>query len=327
MISPPAPDNTFVQALRRPDGLLLRSEAAALGLEQELRTAFDQKRIIRLRHGVYMNAREWADLDLDARYLCRIRAFAAVSAAPPVFSHYSAAAIWGLPRPSTWPADVHVQTPAAPGGRSRHGIVRHPSATPGTIVTHEGLQVTPVAHTAVAMARILSFPDAVAMMDKSIHVPRRGPALTTRDDLECALDALRGPRRLVGRTKAQRAAEFACTQSDSGGESVSRAHIFLLGFMAPELQVRFDDAHGLIGFVDFFWRRINRAGEFDGLGKYLKEEFTQGLSIAEIVMNEKRREDRIRACGPTFSRWDWPLARDLTAFGAFLHAEGVPRAR
>jgi len=80
-------------------------------------------------------------------------------------------------------------------------------------------------------------------------------------------------------------------------------------------------------YVDFFWRGINRVGEFDGLGKYLKEEFTKGRTTAEVVMAEKRREDRVRACGPTVSRWDWPMARNLAGFGAFLHAEGIPRAR
>lgn len=327
MISPAAPSNpVLAAALRRPDGLVLRSEAAGLGLQQEVRTAFDQKRLIRLRHPVYVFADEWAALDRTARCLCRIHAFAAVSTRATVFSHYSAAAPWGLPRPFDWPTDVHIRTAPASGGRSRHGVVRHPSTESG-FVWRDGLQVTPVAETAVAMAKVLPFAEAVAMMDKTIHGPRAGCALATRDELETALDALAGPARMNVREAAYRAGAFASTLSDSGGESISRAHIFLLGFMAPELQVRFDDARGFIAYVDFFWRGINRVGEFDGLGKYLKEEFTNGRTIAEVVMAEKRREDRVRACGPAFSRWDWPMARNLAGFGAFLHSEGIPRAR
>ncbi len=330
--------NHLLAALLRPDGLILSSDAAAVGLHEVLRTEFTHHRITRLRRGVYLPTVRWERLDLDARYLYRIRAYAAVSADPPVFSHHSAAAIWGFPRPSSWPTDVHVAVPQASGGRSKPGIVRH-SATAseaGAIgaVARGGLVVTSAAHTAVAMARILPFPQAVAMMDRAIHMPRYmapgispARALATREELQTALDILAGTGRRYGRTAALRAGDFASTQSDSGGESISRAHMFLLGFIAPELQVRFDDAAGFIAFVDFFWPSINKVGEFDGLGKYLKEEYTRGRTTAEVVMDEKRREDRIRACGPSVSRWEWPIAHDLAAFGAYLSRIGVPRAR
>ncbi|MFO7688962.1 MAG: hypothetical protein R6W83_00140, partial [Cryobacterium sp.] len=72
---------------------------------------------------------------------------------------------------------------------------------------------------------------------------------------------------------------------------------------------------------------INRVGEFDGRGKYITEEFTQGRTTAQVVLDEKRREDRVRALGPTFSRWDWETARDPVVFGRFLGNHGIPRAR
>ena len=202
-------------------------------------------------------------------------------------------------RPMAWPTDVHITVPEASGGRSRHGIVRHTAGPPPVAVLRDGLLVAPVTDTAVEMARFLPFPDAVAMIDRAIHIPRRGGSLATRGDLERSLEALAGPARVKGRGAALRAAEFASTQSGSGGESISRAHIFLLGFAAPELQVRFDDDAGFIAFVDFFWRTINKVGEFDGLGKYLKEEYARGLSTAQVVIAEKDREDRVRAVGRT----------------------------
>ena len=330
--------NYLLAALLRPDGLILSSDAAAVGLNEVLRLEFIHHRVTRLRRGVYLPTAHWERLDLDARYLYRIRAYASVSAEPPVFSHHSAAAIWGFPRPASWPMDVHIALPQASGGRSKPGIVRHCATAPGALatgaVTRGGLLVTPAAHTAVAMARILPFPQAVAILDRAIHRSRSLPAggnptptLATREELDAVLEALAGSGRRAGKTAALRAADFATTESDSGGESISRAHMFLLGFQAPELQVRFDDAAGLIGYVDFFWRSINKVGEFDGLGKYLKEEYTHGRTTAEVVMDEKRREDRIRACGPSVSRWDWPIANDLAAFGAYLARIGVPRSR
>ncbi|MDJ0337697.1 hypothetical protein [Cryobacterium sp. PH31-O1] len=320
------PPSTLL-AITRTDGLLLRCDAAAVGLEQELRRGFSQGQLVRIRYGAYVGTSVWSKLGPNGRYLCRIRAFAAISAEPPVFSHHSAAAIWGLPRPAAWPTDVHISVPEASGGRSRPGVVRHTAGPPPLVVERDGLRVTTVADTAVEMARVLPFADAVAMMDRAIHIPRRGVSLTTREDLDRSLAALAGPVRLKGRGGALRAAEFACTQSGSGGESISRANIHLLGFEAPELQVRFDDAAGFIAFVDFFWRSISKVGEFDGLGKYLKEEYTRGLTTAQVVMAEKDREDRVRALGPTFARWDWTIARDLAVFGKFLSSHGIPRAR
>ena len=68
--------------------------------------------------------------------------------------------------------------------------------------------------------------------------------------------------------------------------------------VVPKLQVRFDDARGFIAFVDFFWRLICTVGEFDGQGKYVKEEYTNGRPTYEIVLQEKRREDRGARAGP-----------------------------
>ncbi|MFO7690211.1 MAG: hypothetical protein R6W83_06605 [Cryobacterium sp.] len=319
------PVDALLAAITRADGLLVRSDAATLGLDHELRRAVARGHILRLRSGVYLSAALWATLDPTERYLCRIRAYAVSSAQPPVFSHHSAAAIWGLPRPAAWPADVHITVPQASGGRSRHGVVRHAVQRQPLTVERHGLRVSSVTDTAVDMARVLPFAEAVAMMDRAIHVPRQGVALATRDELERSLEALTGPAR--GRAAALRAGDFASTQSGSGGESYSRASIFLLGFVVPELQVRFDDALGFIAFVDFFWRSINRVGEFDGRGKYITEEFTQGRTTAQVVLDEKRREDRVRALGPTFSRWDWETARDPVVFGRFLGNHGIPRAR
>ena len=316
-----------LMAITRADGLVLRCDAAAVGLDQELRREFSRGQLVRIRYGVYVGTSVWSTLSPNARYLCRIRAYAAISPEAPVFSHHSAAAIWGLPRPAVWPTDVHITVPEASGGRSRHGVVRHTAGPPPRVVERDGLRVTTVADTAVEMARLLPFADAVAMMDRAIHIPRRGVSLATRDDLDRSLEAFAGPVRVKGRAAALRAAEFACTQSGSGGESISRANIHLLGYEAPELQVRFDDAAGFIAFVDFFWRSISKVGEFDGLGKYVTEEYTRGLTTAQVVMAEKDREDRVRALGPTFARWDWKIARDLSVFGEFLRSHGIPRAR
>ncbi|MGO4783364.1 hypothetical protein [Cryobacterium sp. W22_MBD10_FK3] len=305
-------------------GLILASDAARVGLQHELRREFDRHTVVRLRRGVYVRAAEWDALGADDRYLRRIRAHAAVVEEPAVYSHLSAAAVWGLPVVGAWPTDIHVSVTAAAGGRSRHGVVRHTQEHDLDLTMHDGLRVTSVAATAVTLARVLRFGQAVAVMDKAIHEPRVGQALTTMADLERAVAQL---GRVPGRTAARRVLEFASPLSGSTGESISRAGIFLLGFLLPELQVSHSDHAGLIGFSDFFWRDLGKVGEFDGHGKYLRDEFTHGRSAADIVIAEKIREDRLRALGLGVFRWDWSVATSLPALGDLLSRNGIPTAR
>jgi hypothetical protein len=314
----------ILATLSRQSGLILASDAARVGLQRELRREFERGTVLRLRRGAYVLAAEWAALRPDERYLRRIRAHAAVAETPVVYSHYSAAALWGLPMVGAWPTEIHVATPAATGGRSRHGVVRHPQEGSLDIAMRDGLRVTSAPATAVALARVLSFGSAVAVVDKALHEPRYGQALASRGDLDRALAQL---GREPGRAAARRVLEFASPQSGSAGESISRAGIFMLGFLLPELQVPHWDRDGLIGFTDFFWRGVGSVGEFDGLGKYLRDEFTGGRSTADIVIAEKVREDRLRALGFGVFRWQWPVATSLPALGELLTRNGIPRAR
>lgn len=98
------------------------------------------------------------------------------------------------------------------------------------------------------------------------------------------------------------------------------------GFPRPRLQHPFYDAQGLIGFVDFWWPELGIIGEFDGQGKYLRDEFTHGRSQAEVIADEKRRENRLRALGHIVVRWEWAdlihperLREKLIAAGLRMH--------
>jgi very-short-patch-repair endonuclease len=56
------------------------------------------------------------------------------------------------------------------------------------------------------------------------------------------------------------------------------------------------DEAGLIGRVDFLWRKHRIVGEADGRAKYDRP---------QVLWNEKRREDRLRAAGFEVVRWSW----------------------
>jgi hypothetical protein len=65
-----------------------------------------------------------------------------------------------------------------------------------------------------------------------------------------------------------------------------------------------------VGRVDFGWPRQRTVGEFDGRVKYGKL-LRPGQNPADVVYEEKRREDALRAEDLTVVRWTWG---DLTRF-------------
>lgn len=82
---------------------------------------------------------------------------------------------------------------------------------------------------------------------------------------------------------------------------------------------------GLAGRTDFEWPEERLCGEFDGLAKYRRVEYLQGRTPSEAVIDEKRREDRIRATGRGVIRWTWTEISSPAKFEAFLSAHRVPR--
>jgi hypothetical protein len=151
-----------------------------------------------------------------------------------------------------------------------------------------------------------------------------GRGHVTKKELRQLLDDL-GIRR--GRRKALRVFDFADGRSGSPGESLSRVRIHESGFPMPVLQQRFEDADGLAGIVDFWWPEHQLIGEFDGVAKYVREELTHGKDITQIVLDEKWREDRLRACGPRVTRWDWGTAWSQYGLYAHLLKAGLPSSK
>jgi hypothetical protein len=97
-----------------------------------------------------------------------------------------------------------------------------------------------------------------------------------------------------------------------------------LGFTQPVLQQRYVDREGVM-FGDFSWVHERVIGEFDGLGKYLREEFTQGRGVTDVVMSEKRREDRLRALGFRVARWGWREVQNPHLLAGILEDAGLRR--
>jgi hypothetical protein len=109
---------------------------------------------------------------------------------------------------------------------------------------------------------------------------------------------------------ARAAVEFADGRSESVGESLSRVRMADAGLPPPELQLNVFGALGdWLARPDFCWEELGVLGEFDGRVKYLgtREE------VARAVMQEKRREARLREMGWVVVRWEWADLGDLPA--------------
>ena len=280
----------------------------------------------RLRRGVFTLAERWRTIDAEQKYLDRIRAVVETRKQDPVISHQSAAALWRIPLGSLWPAGVHVLAKPASHARSKNGVLVHRAEFDwDEIVELDGVLVTSPARTLLDLARTVSFADAVVALDHALN-PRRADqrVLVYAEELGERLAASGAVR---GLARAQRAIDFARPNSDNPGESLSRVAIFELGFPDPELQTRHRNPRGGWYYTDHEWLEFRLIGEFDGKGKYVKEDYLRGRAPGDIVYEEKIREDHLRAEGFTVVRWGWAELADRGRLQRILRDAGLPVIR
>jgi len=278
----------------------------------------------RVAHGVYADAAQRGSLDQRARNIARVHAVARTRLRRPVISHWSATVLHGLPAVAQTLESVHVTAPKASGGRSYPGVAMHcVSLGDEDVVEIDGLLVTSLARTLIDIAASAAAISSVPALDQALHQDRWGekqPLVTTAQ----LWDAYSRRMPFVGHARARAAIDFAVTSSDSPLESVSRVNMREIGFCAPELQHRFDDHRGLIGFSEFYWPEYRLVGEADGQSKYTDPRCRRGRSLEQVLLDEKERADRIRALGETVSRWGWSTAISPRALRAHLLAAGLP---
>jgi len=289
-----------------------------------------------IRHGVYVTGERWRAADAGERYRLLVRATALAANHEPVLSHHSAAVLHGLPIIGGWPATVHTITSGASGGSRNRSTIGHRGPAPAVVETVHGCRVTSLARTLVDVASSSTLLVGVTMLDYALGVAndrierdRTRPAgapdtlALTKENLYRELQAV-NPR--TGRSRAERAIKFASPLAANPGETLSRVRIFQLGFAAPELQVCFPNVLGRNAYVDFWWRRVRKIGEFDGFLKYGAGPVLGDRDPSSVVWQEKQREDALRARVNSFDRWGWDLALSPVRFHAFLTERGVPRA-
>lgn len=270
--------------------------------------------LVRIRPGVYLPAETWRAADDRQRFALRTHALVAVHP-DAVLSHRSAAVAHGLPLIGRMPTRPEVLELRDERTRSSDAVLRRTSRHPAEAVVLGDAVVTALERTLVDLAATLPLRHAIAALDTAL---RRGvPEEALLTEIEQAPPS--APR------QALLAASWADGASENAGESFCRATILELGFPPPLLQM---PVPGLPYETDFGWPGWRRRGEFDGLRKYREAEFRQGRTPAEVVIDEKRREDAIRAAtGDAFVRWTWDDVLRVEPLRRSLLAAGIPQGR
>lgn len=299
---------------------LTRHRNVAVSDDRSLRRAAARGEMTRLAIGAYVPTALWNTLGREERHRLSAAAASEMSATF-VASHRTAAVLLGIPLLGRGDGLVHARVTVAAGSRTEHGYRKHAVADTTLHLTEvDGVLTTTLDRTVIDIAMSESFESGVVAADWALQ---HG---ATTESLRTALEEL-APKR--GRARAEAVIAFADAASGSVGESFSRVLIERAGFPRPLLQVGFEDAGGLIGYVDFFWPDFRLIGEFDGLEKYSKQAYLAGRVPSEVVTDEKIREDRLRATEtePGVSRWIWLTLMAPPALERQLRGAGLPSGR
>jgi hypothetical protein len=251
--------------------------------------------LIRLRPGVYVDG-ECRTLMRGDKHLLAVLAADLVLDGP-VFSHWSAAALHGLP---TWGLPLQRIALTVPGeARRSRGTARalHHQAPldPEQIVSVGGMRCTRPDRTISDIARSCGFEAAVCVGDAGIF-----QGVATGEELVAATDRC---ARWRGVPRARKVLEAIDGRSESVAESRSRLIFARFGLPEPTPQAEIVDAAGFtIARVDFLWPDHGVIGECDGFGKYFDVDAAEGR---RRLAREKDREAALLSLGYRIVRWRW----------------------
>jgi hypothetical protein len=273
-------------------GPFTAAQAIAAGFDvREIQRLVRRRQWVRLRRGVYVEAELVPD-DEAARHILELRAVLLCLQREVAASHITSAALHRVALLQPDFSLVNVARERAGTSRTEAGVRHHDASLPsGQLTKIDGILTTGAARMAVDLARELPYEAALVAAESALNKD-----LTTLTELR---EVLAYCADWMGARDAARVVSFASPYSESPGETLSRIAFDVLGLPQPEQQVLIFDDAGLIGRVDFYIEEHHTIGEFDGLVKYTGEDGKR------VVVDEKRREDRLRQAGAQVFRIDW----------------------
>jgi len=241
----------------------------------------------RLRRGAFVDGAVWRDADESRRHALLARAVLRQADVPLVLSHVSALPEYALPMWGLRRDEVHVTRRDARSGRAERGIRQHRGRLLADDVREVGdVEVTAPARTALDITTIASTEVALVLVNALLHA-----RLSTLADLWARYDTMQmHPHTL----RTQLVLRLADPRVESVGETRTVYVCWRHGIPAPVPQWEVLDEHGrVIARLDLAWPELGCWLEFDGRSKYLRSA-RPGETVADVVLREKRREDRVR---------------------------------
>ena len=277
-----------------------RAQALALGeSDRSLKAALRAGVVVRLRHGAYARSDDLAHMDDRQRHLLVARAAYAqqrgtVALAGPTAALFRGFAVYGHDLDV-----VHLARLDVHHGRREAGVVHHVvnDDVKERLELVDGLLVVSGQDAVWQTALLASLEGGVVTADCALHL-RPGLAAPL---CSLARSAQAQPRSRVARL----AVRLARSESESPGESLTRVACFRHGVPCPSLQHDVFNVDGrLLGRADFYWEEARLLGEFDGRIKYGKL-LRPGVDATKAVVDEKIREDDMRATRRGMARFTW----------------------
>ncbi len=275
---------------------MLRTDLLELGwTDRAINHAVASKTLVRLRVGTYTRPDVLTSSTPEQRHL--IVARSVLAKFPPgsvALSHQSAAIAHGL---ATWDVDldtVHVMRLDPGSGRAESGVHHH-RAIEGLrcVEPVPGLLMVEAAHAAFQVACSDDVRRSLVVLDSALN-----REVATRDELADISGRFRG-------WNGSRFARFVLRRADAGAqnaaESLLRQTCFEAGLPIPVTQFPVSEDGEVFAWTDLAWPELRHVGEVDGRRKYWRD-LRPGEDASDVVVREKHREDRIRACEYGVSR-------------------------
>lgn len=248
-------------------------------------------RLIKLRHGVYVDAAIWNEFSTFQR--CYAHHVAVAKSHPrSVLSHESAAMMYDISLLNL-PDKVHISS-ATYGIKSRENLRAHGCSSDVLERTWwiEDARVTSPLDTLIDCAKSLPHKDAVCVADQFLH---RG--LVDRAAVQSSILGLRGP----GALRAGRVVERMSAHAESVAETLVRVLLYDWNLEMPIEQGEVLTSAGARYRPDFIWEHLRLILEVDGevkySGKYGKPE--------DVIRAEHRRQRELERDGWKIIRVRW----------------------
>lgn len=268
--------------------LHLRKELLAAGQnDKTLARALRDGTFRRPRTGAYVDGKLWDRLDASQRFVLRVRAAYRQSRTPVVLSHSSPLPFLNAP---TWGidlSDVHLTRVDGRAGRREAGVRQHSGSILGgdTVELFGMTAMTPI-RVALEVTTIASVETGLVVLNHFLH-----DGAFTLEEITARYHATmeQWPYSL----KTDLVLRLGDAAMESVGETRTSFLLWRERLPASVPQYEVYDGRRLVARLDFAFPEYGAWIEFDGRAKY--EKFLRdGETVADAVLREKRREDRIR---------------------------------